>query len=853
MNIGYRLRIFDGPLYYTGSTVLTPAPGAIHTDPFAITTLSSGSLSGYAPYMRPPRGNRGQLDVRTGRSTVGTYTVDVLDKRTATSNANRWVTAFIGDNNSKLTIIGKKAVIEETVDGGSNWKPFFIGRVNSFNLTSPLVYSIEIGDPLELLKQKIFEIEPGVSYTSFKSLLPTGYTKPVTNLDSGSSIQLTTGLNVAQVRSSGATANDRWLKFDQASVNRNDNAWSYGVISPAAIGNVFNVLAGQNPFRCLILSGSTYRTYQVRTLQTPAKTNSELTVQPIEQINIIALPTNDPLYSPITDIKTTDVNLKVWVYRLLDESEDKLGIFYLNETPYNILRDIMDGKFFNRGLELQSGSTTVYIDNSVKIPYDSASIASMESINPLPKMLYKIEQPETAVDFIEKHICQPFSLGYTFIPTASGANIYNAFKLFSTKQPTTTSSVTYDNTNIISSDRNDWSSNEPLLFVKGTFYVENLVGGRFAVRRTGTTGDSANNPIQTIIGQTLVGLTEATDSSYKGMEVDMIGLRGVNNSLLTLGQGTMENVPAFQYTQGKALRYIQDIYNRHKAGNPAVNISIARSGSGITVVEPNIGDFVLVSEDVLPNQATHVRGGSRIYQVISKNDVGASIDLSLLDSGINATMNQPSFGAVTSPSLNIISSSITTTDDALVEVEYAAVSSGSTLPASTSNSWLMYQAIAISASTYQLQIPSMPEGRTIYLRARSVTPDAGNLKLPSSYVYSSGSTLNNIPAVAGVTVTNITDRSARVNWTSTSDFYPIEVLLASPTGTPNTSLTVLPPSSSIYQLTGLNLNTSPSHSVGIRYVDDVRGFGPITTASFVATGTATTLDAPAALILYVAR
>jgi hypothetical protein len=715
------------------------------------------------------------------------------------------------------------------------------------------VYSIEVGDPLELLKQTIFEIEPGVTYTSFKSLLPNGYTKPVTNLDSGSSIQLTAGLNVAQVRSSGVGANDRWLKFDQTSVNRNDNAWSYGTIQPAAIGNVFSTIAGQNPFRCLILSGSTYRTYQIRTLQTPANTNSELSVQKIEQVNIIELPANDPLYSSIADVKTTDTNLKVWVYRLLDETEDKLGSFYLNETPYNILRDIMDGKFFNRGLELQSGSTTIYIDNSVKIPYDSASIALMETSNPLPKMLYKIEKPETAVDFIEKHIFQPFSMGYTFIPTSSGANFVNAFKLFSTKQPTTAPSVTYNNTNIISSDSNDWSSNEPLLYVKGTFYTENLVGGRYAVRRTGTSPNGTGDLIQTIIGQTLVGLTEATDSSYKGMEIDMMGLRGVNNSLVTFGQGTMENVPAFQYTQGKALRYIQDIYNRHKAGNPAVNISIARSGSGITVTEPTIGDFVLVSEDVLPNQATHIRGGTRIYQVVSKNDIGATVDLSLLDSGINATMNQPSFGPVTSPLVNLVSSSITTTDDALVEVEYAVVSSGSALPASTSNSWLMYQAVPISASTYQLRIDSMPEGRTIYLRARSVTPDDGNLKLPSSYVYSSGSTLNAIPQVSNVTVSNITTRSANVNWNNTSSFYSLEVLLASPQATPDTSIIILPPSSSAFQLTGLNLNSSPSHSVGVRYIDNIRGFGQMVTASFVATGTAETLDAPAALILYIAR
>ena len=130
MQIGYRLRLFDMPLYATGSTVLTPAAGAVHNEPFAVTTLPSGSIAGYQPYMRPPKGSRGQLDIRAGRSTVGTYTVDILDKRLGTGNDERWMTAFIGDVNSKLTIIGKKGVIEETLDGGATWSPFFIGRVN---------------------------------------------------------------------------------------------------------------------------------------------------------------------------------------------------------------------------------------------------------------------------------------------------------------------------------------------------------------------------------------------------------------------------------------------------------------------------------------------------------------------------------------------------------------------------------------------------------------------------------------------------------------------------------------------------------------------------------------------------
>ena len=199
MNIGYRMTVYNGPLYYTGSTVVTPAAGAPHSESFEITTFASGSLPGYAPYMRTPRGSRGSSDIRTGASTVGQYSVEILDARVGTANDSRWVTAFIGDTNSNLTIIGKKTVIEESLDGGTTWNPFFVGRINNITLSSNLTYVFELGDPLELLKDKIFNTEPAVNYSSFKSILPVGYTKNVTVIDSGSTVLLADGLQVETV------------------------------------------------------------------------------------------------------------------------------------------------------------------------------------------------------------------------------------------------------------------------------------------------------------------------------------------------------------------------------------------------------------------------------------------------------------------------------------------------------------------------------------------------------------------------------------------------------------------------------------------------------------------------------
>ena len=114
-------------------------------------------------------------------------------------------------------------------------------------------------------------------------------------------------------------------------------------------------------------------------------------------------------------------------------------------------------------------------------------------------------------------------------------------------------------------------------------------------------------------------------------------------------------------------------------------------------------------------------------------------------------------------------------------------------------------------------------------------------------------TLANIAAPTNLVVSNITAKSAEVDWVNTNDIFSIEVKLASPQGEPITTIIELPPSSSAYDLTGLDPNTNPAHTVGIRYIDAYKGFSPLITASFTAAGTTPQLDAPAALITYITR
>jgi hypothetical protein len=864
MNIGYRMTVYDGPLYYTGSTVLTPASGAPHSEAFKVTTLPSGSVSGYASYMRIPKGSRGSLDPRAGSSTVGQYNVEILDKRTGDANENRWVTAFIGDNNSNLTIIGKKAVIEETLDNGSTWSPFFVGRINDITLTSALTYTISLGDSLEILKQKIFASEPAISYITFKSLIPYGYTRDVSTMDDQSTLALANPLQVATVTRPGLHTDeldlDRWLTLDKTSVNRVDNNWTGGTMVQGNTGRYSGTTyvtitnnSGEQPYRALVLNNGQYYVYKVQMLRTPAGAQVNSSAQKIETILITELSITDPLYAPITAIGLND-KPQIWIYRLIGD-DDKISEFFLNETPYNILRDVLRGKFFDKTYTtITSGGTDYYLNKSENIPFNETSIAAMESAYPIGKVLFRMHEPMSAADFIEKQICQPYSLAYTFIPETIDGSIASSFNLFSTAQPTSTTGLsTLDNTNINTATDKEWKTSEPLLLVKGKYYVENMKGGRYAVQKPSTdTLANSTDVLQTLQGTVFYGnLNQINDPSYKILEVDFTSIRGVNSNNATFSNvGLIENTLAADWAKSKALKLAGNIFNRFKSGNPEIQLDCIRNS---TTNDIDIGDFVLVNSNILPNQALRTRGGTRIYQVTDKNIDGISINFGLFDSGINATMNTPSFGSFVGTNANAISSSITTTDNANVEIECAIVTQGDAQPSANSTSWLLRTTVNVSSSTKPILLTNLPEGRTVYLRARSFNPDNTDIKLPSAYAYSSGYTLNGIAAPTNVIVSNITNRSATVNWSNTNSFYLTEVLLASPAGVPNTSIIQLPASSSTYTLIGLNENTSTSHTVGVRYVDSFGGFSSMASASFVASGSATKLDAPAALTLYIKR
>jgi hypothetical protein len=148
-NVAYRATVYvsrtDDP---SETTVLTPIAGAPHSDPFKIATRTG--ITGFQPYMDFPSGRRGKIDMLSKKTDIGELTFDIIDIRTAAGgiNANRWVTAFIGTKEGIPRFARLKCFIEESLDGGITWTPFFTGRVRSLALGSDslIVYKMSLRD-----------------------------------------------------------------------------------------------------------------------------------------------------------------------------------------------------------------------------------------------------------------------------------------------------------------------------------------------------------------------------------------------------------------------------------------------------------------------------------------------------------------------------------------------------------------------------------------------------------------------------------------------------------------------------------------------------------------------------------
>jgi hypothetical protein len=420
-------------------------------------------------------------------------------------------------------------------------------------------------------------------------------------------------------------------------------------------------------------------------------------------------------------------------------------------------------------------------------------------------------------------------------------------KVFSTAQPSVLSGLETLGGSDIITGLPEWSIVQPISAVSMKYYSE------YQTRITNNSNDGALGditPTQQV--EDMIVIANSTDNNVV-LNTDIVKIDLTANGLRSflplrlISTAEIYNQDVQVYIKNKAIEFATNIFNRFKGGVSTVILKTLRNTKTNNL---SVGNFVLVELDILPNQATHTRGGTRLMQITNKYSAGINWEFELLDSGVNTVMLAPTVGTPTSPRKSEISVSVTTTQRAFIELQYAATDSGATQPGGDSLLWTYGIRQIINNTTATLQLGGLPEGKLIWVRARSTNPLDSDLKLNSQWVVGGSILLDNISVVSSLTVSNISSRTATISWTNTDSILPIEVWLASPAGVPDTRIITLPSNSTIYYLKGLDRNTSTSHRVGVRYIDPQQGVGQFATANFTATGADIKLDAPAAMTLY---
>src|ERR1051326_1530197 len=116
----------------TETTVLTPAAGASHTAPFQISTIKG--VANFKPYLGSIKGRRGKLDPLQKTSDIGALRVRFLDARLTPGGPDmltRWFSAFAGDANGRVQMLGCRVKLEESLNGGVTWSNFYTGILDS--------------------------------------------------------------------------------------------------------------------------------------------------------------------------------------------------------------------------------------------------------------------------------------------------------------------------------------------------------------------------------------------------------------------------------------------------------------------------------------------------------------------------------------------------------------------------------------------------------------------------------------------------------------------------------------------------------------------------------------------------
>jgi len=849
----YRARVYKPKSQNdsTESELLVPASGAPHSDVFAVSTLPEFTDTGvtYKPYLDTVSGERGGIDLLAKATDKGTWNLEFLDKRTGTSNLERWLTAFLAGTDGVIQLGGCRCEIDRSLDGGATWNSFATGRVRNPALSGVQRYTTQVRDLQDDMEADLFVGPPhaSITYASLAPYCPLGLLTPfggfpvVAPIDgivragvqgftkiiecngrrNPQSTLVQSLLNqIVQVRlDAGATAGvstDNFavrFDFEGDAITLNVNGKQY------ALRSVWSALPDKhetsNVFRCCAVYGVVLG---VDGSESPWDADLPAAGGAIGGITIT--PAGGPT--------------------------DDQPMFVSDVHPVQLWKDIMDGKFGY--LDATTGAPLT------AIKYDAAAFAALIADTTIPNGNWVIKQlvasdgsgdDASVSTWLVDNICSQFALGFRL---AEDGSVVPLDLRLSASAAATIELTDDDLVSDPSAVEWEQADNDAITRMTATWYADqqlNIAQATHASAAVTPPTVSAGGAVsgggpdvpgglidEQQVPEVLINNTgRARDLGDHSQTLDATAYHGFVHL-----DGSVSNVSE---VVGNLAELLDESLAPFQAGAQYLTLWCLPTTRAISVTE---GTWFTATITKQPNSASNTRGGSRLVLCLKRtedHDTGA-VYLRCIDAGGSGTaLNAPTLASPTAGVDPRFDGDIAVTLNAAndpASVYWNAQPAGTAVrPADSDPGWRLADRLTTSRT---LSVTNLPSGSRIFWRARSVSGVDGAGGLPSPWVYPPPTEYLDTTALTaptGLNASSITSSSVLLLWFNTEGDCAIEVLNVAGAGPPTGADIVDSafPGSIIDWLRGL---ASGSYTAGVRYRDPYGGVSPIDTVSYTLTG-----------------
>lgn len=800
-------------LPWLGVTGATP-----HRDALQITTLPN--VSAWPGHLYSlPIGRTGRVDVLSKKTDIGQQTFTVLD-HILTSQSARWFTSFLGDAKGRGQLMGLKVFVEQSLDGGATWAPYWTGRLQTIDSDGKLKFSLSVSDLNEDLKMKSFvsgTLHANVqSYAGPLSLLPLGVTVPYGPLQPPAPLPASVHTSITIANGAYVTLSDGGARAE----NRVTKELLKASLPPIQDSNTFfgpGVPFGEipkygGPLRTKIKhlsganSGST-GVYKIGYLWTSSFARQETRSSFVLALAINALDdTSEPGYLALPAAGVTLSIIATWI-----ESPAEIQPIVIGDVhPAQFEKDLAAGYF---GYLYKPGeikpSNKNFGDAKRSVPVATSVFTTLITDLTFPTFRGIITASEEVGAFIEKNINPSYSLGFFL-------DALGTFTPIDLRLPTSAPGITISDADVEPSNSGwEQSRTQAVQRVDTQYYYDYLPPPP-------STDNSDVPSIIDIVVKSIANPLEVLDIGTSDIG-DVVASFDAPGYRYMAGE-TINNVSRQNYMVNQLSKFARELTRPFGSGAMTCMLNLRRS---VTVPKP--GDLRIISVSWLPDPNTNVRGGSRVMRCTELTENGLLLSARFLDYGTSGTAGVPSLGTPTKAPApfdkNAINEVVTLNaagDPVELNVAVTPTSVGSA-PAVDSPLWYWPWPMYPGLLTFSLTvlIPVLPGGQRIWVRGRSRPGGYSIFQQPSAWVVTASVDLTTLTAPSGLSITNVGSTKLTVNYTPAAGM-KTQLLLSQPNGQPYTLYATLPPGTTSCDVIGLD----PSTTVGIklRSTDGVGGY-----------------------------